>query len=128
MRLPPRVLATAGGLLSTGLLVAGLGSVPTAASAQTPADPAAEMRTAADSALAARVDAAIRAASDVPADSVRVIAVEGTVDVTGSVMCDGCGGTRTPGGTGTVQQSLGAVVRAVPGVEQVRFFLRYRPR
>ena len=32
--------------------------------------------------------------------------------------CDGCGGSSTPGGAATVQQSLGAVVRAVPGVER----------
>jgi osmotically-inducible protein OsmY len=82
----------------------------------------------ADSVLAVRVDTAIRAASDVPADSIRVEVSEGVVSLTGSVVCDECGGTSTPGGTGTVQQSLGAVVRAVPGVREVRFYLRYRPR
>lgn len=84
-----------------------------------------ETRTAADSALVARVEAALEAASDVPADSLRVEASGDTVVIAGSVLCDDCGGTRTPGGTGTVQQSLGAVVRAVPGVEEVRFYLLY---
>ncbi len=101
-----------------------LSAVSTPAWAQT-----VQMRTPADSAFAARVQAAIRSASDVPADSLRVVAQVngGLVDVLGSVACDGCGGNSTPGGAGTVQQSLGAVVRAVPGVEQVRFYLRYRP-
>jgi osmotically-inducible protein OsmY len=80
----------------------------------------------ADSVIAARVEAAIEAASDLRADSLSVAVSEGVITITGSVVCDDCGGTRTPGGTGTVQQSLGAVVRAVPGVERVRFDLVYR--
>lgn len=104
------------------LVAAMLALLPGAASAQAPGTGA----TPADSALAARVTAAIEAASDVPADSIRVVASDGTVHLIGSVACDGCGGNSTPGGTGTVQQSLGAVVRAVPGVEGVRFDLRYR--
>ena len=48
--------------------------------------------------------------------------------LTGSVVCDECGGRRTPGGFGTVQQSLGAVVRAIPGVESVEFELEYESR
>lgn len=87
-----------------------------------------ETRTAGDSVLAARVAMALEGASDLPADSLSVSAVDGIVIVSGSVMCGDCGGTRTPGGTGTVQQTLGAIVRAVPGVEGVRFDLRYRPR
>ncbi|MDH3206567.1 MAG: BON domain-containing protein [Gemmatimonadota bacterium] len=79
-----------------------------------------------DSLLASRVEAAIRAASDVPADSINVSVRGGVVTLIGSVICADCGGTRTPSGTGTVQQSLGAVVRAVPGVDQVRFDLVYR--
>jgi len=88
------------------------------------------MRTPADTAFAARVHAAIEAASDVPADSLSVVAeaATGLVDVVGSVMCADCGGNSTPGGTGTVQQSLGAIVRAVPGVQRVHFYLRYRAR
>ena len=96
--------------------VAGLGT-PASAAAQSPADQA----------LKARVEAALQSASDVPADSITVEVSAGVVTLTGSVVCDDCGGRRTPGGTGTVQQSLGAVVRAIPGVEAVMFRLRYRP-
>jgi hypothetical protein len=49
----------------------------------------------------------------------------GVVTLSGSVVCEGCGGNATPGGAGTVQQSLGAVVRAIPGVTELRFQLRY---
>ena len=58
---------------------------------------------------------------DGPSDEELVAA--GVVTITGSLACDDCGGLRTPGGIGTVQQSLGAVVRAVPGVEAVEFAL-----
>lgn len=96
---------------------------PRAAAAQTPSS-----QSPADSLLAARVEAAIRAASDLPVDSLRVEVSRGVVSLLGSVVCEECGGTSTPGGTGTVQQSLGAVVRAVSGVEEVRFYVRYRTR
>ncbi len=92
------------------------------AAAQTPV-----AETPADAALAMRVEAALASASDVPADSIAVQVRGGVVTLSGSVLCEGCGGTSTPGGTGTVQQSLGAVVRAVPGVERVEFRLRYGP-
>ncbi len=81
-----------------------------------------------DEALRARVEAALVAAADLPADSIAVAVRDGAVTLTGSVLCATCGGNATPGGAGTVQQSLGAVVRAVPGVTSVRFALRYRPR
>jgi hypothetical protein len=80
-----------------------------------------------DAALRARVEAALAAASDLPADSIAVQVQGGIVTLSGSVLCDGCGGNATPGGVGTVQQSLGAVVRAIPGVTDLRFSLRYRP-
>ena len=80
---------------------------------------------AADASLAARVSAALENSSDLPAGSLEVDVDEGRVIVSGSVACDECGGLLTPGGTATVQQSLGAVVRAVPGVEQVEFDLQY---
>jgi hypothetical protein len=82
-----------------------------------------------DAVLQSRVEAALRASSDIPVDSIMVGVQEGVVTLTGSVICDddACGGNATPGGAGTVQQSLGAVVRAVPGVTDVRFVLRYRP-
>ena len=81
-----------------------------------------------DDALRARVEAVIASAADLPADSLVVQVERGVVTIAGSVLCDGCGGNATPGGAATVQQSLGAVVRAVPGVTSVRFALRYRPR
>ena len=81
-----------------------------------------------DLALKARVEAALVSASDVPADSLTVEVSSGVVTVTGSVVCDECGGRRTPGGFGTVQQSLGAIVRAIPGVESGEFTLEYAPR
>lgn len=100
--------------------------VATPAVAQSAAPPSAA-RADADAALRARVEAALASAADVPADSVTVEVDGGVVSIAGSVLCEGCGGNATPGGSGTVQQSLGAVVRAVPGVERVVFRLRYRP-
>jgi len=81
-----------------------------------------------DDALRVRVESVIASAADLPADSISVQVQGGVVTISGSVLCDACGGNATPGGTGTVQQSLGAVVRAVPGVTGVRFALRYRAR
>jgi hypothetical protein len=89
--------------------------------------PAAAQSSAADEALRARVEAAVAAASDLPADSISVQVQGGVVTLSGSVVCEDCGGSSTPGGAGTVQQTLGAVVRAIPGVETLRFSLRYRP-
>ena len=81
----------------------------------------------ADVALKTRIEAALEAASDLPADGVIAVEVSGgTVTLTGSVACNECGGRRTPG-FGAVQQSLGAVVRAIPGVERVEFELEYVP-
>jgi len=98
-------------------LVCGLGlSAPASAAAQSTAD----------ARLRAAVVAALEGASDVPADSITVRVEAGVVTLTGSVLCDGCGGSSTPPGAATVQQSLGALVRAVPGVERVEFHLRYR--
>ncbi len=93
-------------------------AVPTSAAAQGPADLA----------LKARIEAVLVSASDIPADSITVAVSEGVVTLSGSVVCAECGGRRTPNGSGTVQQSLGAVVRAIPGVERVEFKLRYRPQ
>lgn len=80
----------------------------------------------ADTVLEARVTAAIENASDLPNGTLTVDASDGIVRITGSVACEDCGGMLTPGGVQTVQQSLGAVVRAVPGVERVEFDLEYR--
>jgi osmotically-inducible protein OsmY len=79
----------------------------------------------ADDALEARVASAIVNASDLPADAFLVAASDGVVRITGSVVCDECGGMLTPAGIQSIQQSLGAVVRAVPGVERVEFDLDY---
>ena len=81
----------------------------------------------ADAALEARVTAAIENSSDLPSGVLTVDASNGIVRITGSVVCENCGGMLTPGGTQTIQQSLGAVVRAVPGVERVEFDLEYAP-
>lgn len=80
-----------------------------------------------DERLRQRVEQALESASDLPADSMTVRVRDGDVTLTGSIVCEPCGGSRTPGGVGTVQQSLGAVVRAIPGVERVRFNLQYQP-
>ena len=84
-------------------------------------------QTSADDTLEARVTAAIDNASDLPDGTLTVDASDGVVRISGSVACEDCGGMLTPGGGQTVQQSLGAVVRAVPGVERVEFDLVYRP-
>ena len=80
-----------------------------------------------DAALQARVEAALAGASDLPANAISVQASGGVVTLTGSIVCAACGGNQTPPGVGTIQQSLGAVVRAVPGVQRVEFNLQYRP-
>jgi hypothetical protein len=80
-----------------------------------------------DDALEGRVVAAILNASDLPADAFSVAAKDGVVTITGSVVCDDCSGLQTPPGVQSIQQSLGAVVRAVPGVERVEFELDYLP-
>lgn len=98
-----------------------------AASLLAPAAARAQASPVPDDVLRARVEAVLEAAADLPADSIVVRVERGVVTLTGSLLCDACGGNATPGGTGTVQQSLGAVVRAVPGVTDVRFRLTYRP-
>jgi len=80
-----------------------------------------------DALIEERVEAALVGASDLPAESITVEVDDGVVTLTGSVVCEECGGHITPAGSATVQQSLGAVVRAVPGVERVEFDLEYRP-
>ena len=108
-------------LIVTAMLVAlALTSTPQGALTAQPATDEA------DAAMQARIEAVLERASDVPAESITVTVTEGVVKVKGSVVCAECGGTRTPGGTGTVQQSLGAVVRAIPGVTKVDFVLTYR--
>ena len=78
-----------------------------------------------DQQLAGQVRAALAGASDLPAE-LSVEVVDGAVTISGSLACEDCGGNRTPGNIGTIQQTLGPVVRAVPGVSEVRFELDYR--
>ena len=80
-----------------------------------------------DEVLKERVEQALAGASDIPADQIEVEVREGVVTLTGSVVCEECGGRFTPARLGTVQQSLGAIVRAVPGVESVEFSFDVEP-
>ncbi len=75
-----------------------------------------------DNQLQSQVESALANASDLP-PGLTVEVNQGVVTISGSLECEGCGGLRTPGNIGTVQQSLGAIVRAVPGVTQVEFNL-----
>lgn len=75
-----------------------------------------------DEQIKIQVEAVIARAADVPQQIV-VEVREGVVFISGSLDCESCGGLRTPGTIGTVQQSLGAVVRAVNGVNRVVFDL-----
>ncbi len=79
-----------------------------------------------DEVLRERVEAVLSNASDVPGE-IEVGVSDGVVTLTGSLLCEDCGGQRTPGGFGTIQQSVGAVVRAIPGVESVEFSLSAEP-
>ena len=65
--------------------------------------------------LRARVQAALAAARDVGAERITVEVRDGTVHLTGQVS------------SGTEQQSAGAIVRAVPGVQDVSFDLTLVP-
>ncbi len=65
----------------------------------------------ADVVLRSRVERVLASALDVNADTVTVEATEGVVTVRGRVV------------SGFEQQSVGAIVRAVPGVTRVRFDL-----
>jgi hypothetical protein len=77
----------------------------------------------ADDQLTQAVQAALSSASDLPQSGLMIAAESGVITVTGTIECEDCGGLRTPGGIDNVRLSLGAVIRAVPGVEQVEFFL-----
>ncbi len=78
-----------------------------------------------DAQIKSQVESAIANADDLPS-GFTVEVDEGMVLIEGSVVCEGCGGLRTPGRVGSIQQSLGAIVRAVPGVMSVEFSLNYR--
>lgn len=76
-----------------------------------------------DAAVQAQVQAALRNASDLPGSNFLVAVAAGVVSISGSLACETCGGYSTPGGVDNVQMTLGAVVRAVPGVREVHFQL-----
>ena len=68
-----------------------------------------------DAVVKARVEAALNGASDLNAVDVTVDVSRGVVTLTGRVA------------SGTEQQSLGAIVRAIPGVREVSFSLSIGP-
>jgi osmotically-inducible protein OsmY len=74
-----------------------------------------------DASLKARVEAALLSAADVPGSQLSVDVRDGEVFLTGNFVCEECGQMSTPGGAKTVEQSVGAVIRAIPGVGSVRF-------
>ena len=78
-----------------------------------------------DEQLAVQVVAVLENAADLPDGGFSVNVSNGVVTLAGSVFCPECGGSATPGGSSTTQQSLGAVVRAIPGVERVEFDVQY---
>lgn len=93
-------------------------SVTPVASNVSAADVAVDVR------IQAQVESALASAADLPA-GFNVEVEEGVVLISGSMVCEDCGGMQTPGNIGTIQQSLGGVVRAVPGVMRVDFDLSY---
>ena len=78
-----------------------------------------------DEVLRARVQAALENAADVPGREITVEVADGVVTLTGQVSSDALRGVPYP--SATVQQSIGAVVRAVPGVKEVRFSIQIEP-
>lgn len=73
-----------------------------------------------DAELQAQVEALLGRQSDLP-PGLEVSVSAGVVIIGGSLECADCAGWETPGSGGSVQQSVGAVVRAVPGVVEVQF-------
>lgn len=76
-----------------------------------------------DEELHSSVRSALESASDVNADQLEVDVTDGVVRISGSLTCETCGGQRTPAAEGSIQQTIGAVVRAVPGVVRIEFDL-----
>ncbi|MDD9890672.1 MAG: BON domain-containing protein [Gammaproteobacteria bacterium] len=107
------------------LLVAcgGESSAPESSATSTPSN-VSEADMAVDANIKAQVESALANALDLP-QGFTVDVSEGVVLISGSMVCEDCGGMRTPGNIGTIQQSLGGVVRAVPGVMRVDFDLSY---
>lgn len=76
----------------------------------------------ADAQLQSRIETVLASTPDVP-PALRVAVSDGRVTISGSLACEDCGGRQTPAANGTIQQSIGAIVRAVPGVMDVEFVL-----
>lgn len=79
-----------------------------------------------DAELQTQIESVLRQQSDLP-QGLQVTVTDGRVMVTGSLECEACGGNATPGTKDTIQQSLGAVVRAVPGVVDLQFAFAAQP-
>lgn len=79
-----------------------------------------------DAELQTQIEALIKQQSDLP-QGLQVTVTEGRVMLTGSLECEECGGNATPGTEDTIQQSLGAVVRAIPGVVDLQFAFAAQP-
>lgn len=75
-----------------------------------------------DAQIKSQIESSIARSKDLP-QQIGVQVRDGVVIISGTLDCEGCGGMRTPGTLGSVQQSLGAVVRAVAGVRKVIFEL-----
>lgn len=74
-----------------------------------------------DDRLKAQVERALASTPDIP-PGLSIEINQGHARISGSLNCEDCGGMRTPGNIDTIQQSLGAIVRAVPGITEVEFF------
>ncbi len=79
-----------------------------------------------DAELQTQIEALIKQQSDLP-QGLQVMVTDGRVMLTGSLECEACGGNATPGTEDTIQQSLGAVVRAIPGVVDLQFSFAAQP-
>lgn len=79
-----------------------------------------------DAELQTQIEALIKQQSDLP-QGLQVAVSGGRVMLTGSLECEACGGNATPGTEDTIQQSLGAVVRAIPGVVDLQFSFAAQP-
>ena len=79
-----------------------------------------------DSDIQAQIATLLSSQPDLPT-GLQVAVVSGRVTISGSLVCKDCAGQETPGSYGSVQQSVGAVARAVPGVAEVVFALTTQP-
>lgn len=79
-----------------------------------------------DAELQTIIDTLVKQQLDLP-QGLQVTVTDGRVMLTGSLECENCGGNATPGTSDTIQQSLGAVVRAIPGVADVQFSFTGQP-